>query len=59
MQKIWNVYGKIVGLEQMVKKIIIGNCCDLWLFGVVDLYIGMVIMVELVCVFGDFVVCGW
>jgi hypothetical protein len=58
-QKIWNVYGKIVGSEQTAKKIIIGNRRDSWSFGAADPHTGTAIMVELARVFGDLVARGW
>ncbi|KAK0383041.1 hypothetical protein NLU13_8957 [Sarocladium strictum] len=59
MQKIWNVYGKIIGSEQTAKKIIIGNRRDSWSFGATDPHTGTAIMVELARVFGDLLSRGW
>jgi hypothetical protein len=59
MQKIWNIYGKIIGSEQTAKKIIIGNHRDAWAFGATDPHTGTAIMVELARVFGDLLSRGW
>ncbi|KXJ91768.1 hypothetical protein Micbo1qcDRAFT_146626 [Microdochium bolleyi] len=56
---IWNIYGKIVGIEQMEKSIIIGNHRDAWAFGASDPNSGTAVMLEVVRVFGDLVARGW
>ncbi|KAI1375635.1 Zn-dependent exopeptidase [Hypoxylon crocopeplum] len=58
-QKIWNVYGKIVGIEQNEKSIIIGNHRDAWAFGAVDPNSGTAVMLEVARIFGDLVARGW
>ncbi|KAH0494476.1 hypothetical protein TgHK011_001093 [Trichoderma gracile] len=58
-QPIWNVYGKIVGMEQSAKSIILGNHRDAWAFGATDPHTGTAIMIELARIFGDLVDRGW
>ncbi|KJZ73288.1 hypothetical protein HIM_07292 [Hirsutella minnesotensis 3608] len=58
-QPIWNVYGKIVGMEQTARSIILGNHRDAWAFGAVDPHTGTAIMIELARIFGGLVQRGW
>ncbi|KAI9158860.1 N-acetylated-alpha-linked acidic dipeptidase 2 [Paramyrothecium foliicola] len=58
-QPIWNVYGRIVGVEQSAKSIIIGNHRDAWSFGATDPHTGTAIMIETARIFGDLVQRGW
>ncbi|KOS21739.1 Glutamate carboxypeptidase 2 [Escovopsis weberi] len=58
-QPIWNVYGKIMGMEQTAKSIILGNHRDAWGFGATDPHTGTAIMIELARIFGDLVDRGW
>lgn len=58
-QPIWNVYGRILGVEQSAKKIIIGNHRDSWTFGATDPHSGTAVMLELVRIFGDLLERGW
>ncbi|KAK7403156.1 hypothetical protein QQX98_011106 [Neonectria punicea] len=58
-QPIWNVYGKIIGMEQRSKSIIIGNHRDAWAFGATDPHSGTAIMIEMARIFGDLVQRGW
>ncbi|KAL7937327.1 Zn-dependent exopeptidase [Trichoderma chlorosporum] len=58
-QPIWNVYGKIMGMEQSAKSIILGNHRDAWAFGATDPHTGTAIMIELARIFGDLVDRGW
>ena len=58
-QPIWNVYGKIVGMEQSDRAIILGNHRDAWAFGATDPHSGTAIMIELARIFGDLVARGW
>ncbi|PSR80673.1 hypothetical protein BD289DRAFT_373625 [Coniella lustricola] len=58
-QPIWNVYGRIVGLEQPEKSIIIGNHRDAWSFGATDPGSGSAILLEMARIFGDLVDRGW
>ncbi|KAH8895790.1 Zn-dependent exopeptidase [Thozetella sp. PMI_491] len=58
-QPIWNVYGRIVGIEQSEKRVIIGNHRDSWTFGSSDPHSGTAVMMELARIFGDLVARGW
>ena len=58
-QPIYNVLGKISGIEQSEKSIIIGNHYDAWSFGAVDPGSGTAVLVELIRVFGDLMKYGW
>ncbi|KAK4251312.1 hypothetical protein C7999DRAFT_10881 [Corynascus novoguineensis] len=58
-QPIWNVYGRIAGIEQEEKKVIIGNHRDSWAFGAADPHSGTAIMLEIIRVLGDVVARGW
>ncbi|KYK54493.1 Transferrin receptor-like, dimerization domain protein [Drechmeria coniospora] len=58
-QPIWNVYGKIIGMEQTAKSIIVGNHRDAWAFGATDPHSGTAIMIELARIFGDLLSRGW
>ncbi|KAK3938157.1 hypothetical protein QBC46DRAFT_390898 [Diplogelasinospora grovesii] len=58
-QPIWNVYGRIAGVEQREKKILIGNHRDSWSFGSADPHSGTAVMMEVVRIFGDLVARGW
>ncbi|EFQ32443.1 PA domain-containing protein [Colletotrichum graminicola] len=56
---IWNVYGKIEGIEQDQKSIIIGNHRDAWSFGATEPHSGTAIMIEMARIFGSLVAKGW
>jgi N-acetylated-alpha-linked acidic dipeptidase len=58
-QPIWNIYGKIAGVEQSEKSIIIGNHRDAWNWGAADAGSGTAVMLEVARVFGDLVNRGW
>ncbi|KAI5462883.1 hypothetical protein BGZ63DRAFT_412616 [Mariannaea sp. PMI_226] len=58
-QPIWNVYGKIIGMEQTSKSVIIGNHRDAWAFGATDPHSGTAVMIEMARIFGDLVARGW
>ncbi|CAN8101929.1 unnamed protein product [Discula destructiva] len=58
-QPIWNVYGRIVGVEQPEKSIIIGNHRDAWSYGATDPGSGTAIMMEMARIFGDLLQRGW
>ncbi|KAI0508455.1 Zn-dependent exopeptidase [Xylaria bambusicola] len=58
-QKIWNIYGKIDGIEQEEKSIIIGNHRDAWAFGATEPNSGTAIMLEVARVFGELAGKGW
>lgn len=58
-QPIWNVYGKIVGMEQTAKSVLIGNHRDSWAFGATDPHSGTAVMIEMARIFGDLIARGW
>ncbi|KAG9242752.1 hypothetical protein BJ878DRAFT_513922 [Calycina marina] len=58
-QPIWNVLGKITGVEQAEKSVIIGNHRDAWVYGATDAGSGTAAMLELVTIFGDLLARGW
>ncbi|KAK3294437.1 uncharacterized protein B0H64DRAFT_188009 [Chaetomium fimeti] len=58
-QPIWNVYGRIAGIEQGEKKVIIGNHRDSWAFGAADPHSGTAIMLEIARIMGELVAHGW
>ncbi|KKK19584.1 hypothetical protein P175DRAFT_0435907 [Aspergillus ochraceoroseus IBT 24754] len=58
-QPIYNVLGRIVGLEEPAKKIIVGNHRDSWCFGGADPGSGTAVFLELVRVFGELLTYGW
>lgn len=58
-QPIYNVLGRITGLEQPEKKVIVGNHRDAWCFGAVDPGSGTATFLEIVRVFGVMRGAGW
>jgi hypothetical protein len=58
-QAIWNVMGKISGIEQREKSIIVGNHRDAWVYGATDPGSGTAVMLEVVSIFGDLIARGW
>lgn len=58
-QPIYNVIGRIVGLEQPDKKIIVGNHRDSWCLGSADPGSGTAVFLEVVRVFGELLTYGW
>lgn len=56
---IYNVLGKITGLEQPEKSVIIGNHRDAWCLGASDPGSGTATMLEVVRVFGELLKKGW
>lgn len=58
-QTIWNVYGRIAGIEQNEKSIIIGSHRDAWGFGAADPGTGQAVFLEVARVFGDLLAQGW
>jgi hypothetical protein len=58
-QPIWNVMGKINGVEQREKSIIVGNHRDSWVYGATDPGSGTAVMLEVIHIFGDLVERGW
>ncbi|KAE8390492.1 hypothetical protein BDV23DRAFT_84528 [Aspergillus alliaceus] len=58
-QPIYNVLGRIIGLEQPEKKIIVGNHRDSWCLGSADPGSGTAVFLEVVRVFGELRTFGW
>ncbi|KAM3075676.1 hypothetical protein ACMFMG_007807 [Clarireedia jacksonii] len=58
-QSIWNVVGKITGMEQKEKSVIVGNHRDAWVFGATDPGSGTAVFLEVMHIFGDLVSRGW
>ena len=58
-QPIWNVLGKITGLERQAKSIIVGNHRDSWCFGAADPGSGTAILLEVVHIFSELFQLGW
>lgn len=58
-QPIWNVLGKISGLEQKEKSVIVGNHRDAWCFGAADPGSGTAIMLEVVHILSELRRLGW
>ncbi|TWU72007.1 hypothetical protein ED733_003709 [Metarhizium rileyi] len=58
-QPIWNVYGKILGMEQTSKSIILGNHRDSMAFGASQPHSGTAVMIELARIFGELLGQGW
>ncbi len=58
-QPIWNIHGKITGIESSEKSIIIGNHRDAWAFGAADPGSGTAVLLEIVRIFGDLKRYGW
>lgn len=58
-QSIYNVIGKIIGLEQPEKRIIVGNHRDSWCLGSADPGSGTAVFLEVVRIFGELLTYGW
>ncbi|ROT35250.1 hypothetical protein SODALDRAFT_363061 [Sodiomyces alkalinus F11] len=58
-QPIWNVYGKIEGVEQTEKSVIVGNQRDAWGFGATDPHSGTAVMLEVARILGILLGKGW
>ncbi|KAI9367426.1 hypothetical protein BJX61DRAFT_547493 [Aspergillus egyptiacus] len=58
-QPIYNVVGRIFGMEEPEKKIIVGNHRDSWCLGSADPGSGTAVFLELVRVFGELLSFGW
>ncbi|KAI4126500.1 MAG: hypothetical protein LQ338_003719 [Usnochroma carphineum] len=56
---IYNVLGKITGVEQPQNPIIVGNHRDAWCFGGADPGSGTAVMLEVVRIFGELSKAGW
>lgn len=58
-QPIYNVIGKITGMEQPKKSVIVGSHRDAWCFGATDSGSGTAILLEVVRIFGELRDLGW
>ncbi|KAG5977826.1 hypothetical protein E4U55_006523 [Claviceps digitariae] len=58
-QPVWNVYGRIEGMEQSGKSIILGNHRDTMAFGATQPHSGTAVMIELARIFGILKSRGW
>ncbi|KAI4140110.1 MAG: hypothetical protein L6R39_005952 [Caloplaca ligustica] len=58
-EPIYNVLGKITGIEQPEKSIIVGNHRDAWCFGGADPGSGTAILLEVIRIFGELRRAGW
>ncbi|KAL1871568.1 hypothetical protein VTK73DRAFT_2032 [Phialemonium thermophilum] len=58
-QAIWNVCGRIDGIEQPEKSVIIGNRRDSFAFGASGPHSGTAVFLEVVRIFGDLLSRGW
>ncbi|KAI1923658.1 hypothetical protein LOZ12_000118 [Ophidiomyces ophidiicola] len=58
-QPIYNVLGRISGVEQPEKKVIIGSHRDAWCFGAADPGSGSAVLLEVVRIFGELKALGW
>jgi hypothetical protein len=56
---IYNVYGRIAGVEQSSKSIIIGNHRDAYTLGATDPGSGTAVFLEMARIFGDLLRRGW
>lgn len=56
---IYNVLGRITGVEQPEKSIIVGNHRDAWCFGASDPGSGTAVLLEIVRIFGELQQKGW
>lgn len=56
---IYNVLGKITGVEQPEKKIVVGNHRDAWCFGAADPSSGTAVLLEVVRILGGLRDIGW
>ena len=58
-QPVYNVLGRITGMEQSEKSIIVGNHRDAWCFGAADPGSGTAVFLEVIRVFGMLKNRGW
>lgn len=58
-QRIQNVFGSFIGMEDKAKKIIVGNHRDSWCFGAADPGSGTAVMLEVARVLGELRAQGW
>ncbi|KGO71975.1 Peptidase M28 [Penicillium italicum] len=58
-QPIYNIHGRITGMDERDKKIIVGNHRDSWCIGSVDPGSGTATFLEVVRAFGELLTYGW
>lgn len=58
-QPIWNVRGRITGIEQGERSVILGNHRDSFALGATDAHGGTAVLVELARIFGELRAKGW
>lgn len=58
-QPIYNIHGRINGMDERDKKIIVGNHRDSWCMGSVDPGSGTATFLEVVRAFGELLTYGW
>lgn len=58
-QPIYNVIGRIIGLEQPDKRIIVGNHRDSWCLGSAGPGSGTAVFLEVVRIYGELLTYGW
>ncbi|KAJ6079562.1 hypothetical protein N7467_009315 [Penicillium canescens] len=58
-QPIYNIHGRILGMDERDKKIIVGNHRDSWCMGSVDPGSGTAAFLEVVRAFGELLTYGW
>lgn len=58
-QPIWNVRGRITGVEQTERSIILGNHRDSFALGATDPHGGTAVLIELARIFGELRAKGW
>ncbi|KAJ5960341.1 Peptidase M28 [Penicillium vulpinum] len=58
-QPIYNIHGRIIGMDERDKKIIVGNHRDSWCTGGVDPGSGTATLLEVVRAFGELLTYGW
>ncbi|EAS32604.3 glutamate carboxypeptidase Tre2 [Coccidioides immitis RS] len=58
-QPIYNVLGRMTGVEQPEKKIVVGSHRDAWCFGAADPGSSSAILLEIVRIFGELRALGW
>ncbi|KAG0159338.1 hypothetical protein PDIDSM_6860 [Penicillium digitatum] len=58
-QPIYNIHGRITGMDERDKKIIVGNHRDSWCIGSVDPGSGTAAFLEVVRAFGELLTYGW
>ena len=58
-QRVTNIFGSLIGIEDKAKKIIVGSHRDAWCFGAAEPGSGTAVMVEVARVLGELRAQGW